>query len=78
MKIARLSYFNPLLLQHAFITRPRPPNVIFDLITRTKTAVRELDNLNYRKMKKILMVDSRDNDANFHHQPDMEEYVVRV
>lgn len=25
---------------------------------RTKAAVRELDNLNYRKMKKILMVDS--------------------
>lgn len=25
-----------------------------DLITRTKDAVRELDNLQYRKMKKIL------------------------
>jgi thousand and one amino acid protein kinase len=28
------------------------------LIHRTKAAVRDLDNLNYRKMKKILMVDS--------------------
>ena len=33
-----------------------------DLINRTKTAVRELDNLNYRKMKKILMADNRDSD----------------
>lgn len=31
--------------------------VILDLIERTKAAVRELDNINYRKMKKILMVD---------------------
>lgn len=28
------------------------------MIQRTKAAVRDLDNLNYRKMKKILMVDS--------------------
>lgn len=33
-----------------------------DLIQRTKAAVRELDNLNYRKMKKILMVDSQENE----------------
>lgn len=33
-----------------------------DLINRTKSAVRELDNLNYRKMKKILMVENRDSD----------------
>lgn len=31
---------------------------LIDLIQRTKAAVRELDNLNYRKMKKILMIDS--------------------
>jgi thousand and one amino acid protein kinase len=30
--------------------------VILDLIQRTKVAVRDLDNLNYKKMKKILMV----------------------
>lgn len=34
-----------------------------DLIHRTKAAVRELDNLNYRKMKKILMVDSQENEV---------------
>ena len=44
--------------QHQFITRPRPVTVIIDLIHRTKAAVRDLDNLNYRKMKKILMVDN--------------------
>uniref|UniRef100_A0A182JWB0 non-specific serine/threonine protein kinase n=2 Tax=Pyretophorus TaxID=44537 RepID=A0A182JWB0_9DIPT len=45
------------LLKHTFVTRARSPNVLIDLIARTKAAVRELDNLNYRKMKKILMVD---------------------
>ena len=38
--------------------RDRPNNVIMDLIERTKNTVRELDNLNYRKMKKILMHES--------------------
>lgn len=46
------------LLGHQFIMRPRSPTVLIDLIQRTKAAVRDLDNLNYRKMKKILMVDS--------------------
>lgn len=46
------------------MTRPRSGKVILDLIQRTKAAVRELDNLNYRKMKKILMVDSQENEAN--------------
>ncbi|CAD7086869.1 unnamed protein product [Hermetia illucens] len=46
------------LLTHAYITRPRPNTVLIELIARTKAAVRELDNLNYRKMKKILMVDN--------------------
>lgn len=31
---------------------------------RTKAAVRELDNLNYRKMKKILMVDNCETESN--------------
>lgn len=30
------------------------PHILVDLIQRTKDAVRELDNLQYRKMKKIL------------------------
>ena len=40
--------------QHAFVQRERPESVLMDLINRTKDAVRELDNLQYRKMKKIL------------------------
>uniref|UniRef100_H2LDT8 non-specific serine/threonine protein kinase n=1 Tax=Oryzias latipes TaxID=8090 RepID=H2LDT8_ORYLA len=43
------------LLQHAFLQRERPESVLMDLIQRTKDAVRELDNLQYRKMKKILL-----------------------
>ncbi|KAL6428258.1 hypothetical protein ACFW04_008521 [Cataglyphis niger] len=46
------------LLSHPFVTRSRSPQVLIDLIQRTKAAVRELDNLNYRKMKKILMIDA--------------------
>lgn len=45
---------NVLFPQHRFVLRERPPTVIMDLIQRTKDAVRELDNLQYRKMKKIL------------------------
>lgn len=46
------------LLKHEFLTQPRSDIVLLELIARTKAAVRELDNLNYRKMKKILMVDT--------------------
>lgn len=46
------------LLNHTYVTRERSETVLLDLIARTKAAVRELDNLNYRKMKKILMVDA--------------------
>ncbi|XP_041850761.1 serine/threonine-protein kinase TAO1 [Melanotaenia boesemani] len=42
------------LVKHAFVQRERPESVLIDLINRTKDAVRELDNLQYRKMKKIL------------------------
>uniref|UniRef100_A0A8C9U9K6 non-specific serine/threonine protein kinase n=1 Tax=Scleropages formosus TaxID=113540 RepID=A0A8C9U9K6_SCLFO len=42
------------LLKHRFLCRERPVSVVLDLIARTKDAVRELDNLQYRKMKKIL------------------------
>lgn len=42
------------VLQHAFVQRERAESVLMDLIQRTKDAVRELDNLQYRKMKKIL------------------------
>lgn len=46
------------LLLDTYITRQRSDTVLLELIARTKAAVRELDNLNYRKMKKILMVDT--------------------
>ncbi|XP_047450293.1 serine/threonine-protein kinase TAO1 [Mugil cephalus] len=42
------------LLKHAFLQRERPESVLIDLINRTKDAVRELDNLQCRKMKKLL------------------------
>lgn len=46
------------LLTMPFITiNKNHQSVILDLIERTKAAVRELDNINYRKMKKILMVE---------------------
>lgn len=41
--------------------RERPLTVIMDLIARTKDAVRELDNLQYRKMKKILFQETQQN-----------------
>ncbi|KAL1122380.1 hypothetical protein AAG570_003785 [Ranatra chinensis] len=44
------------LLSHQMVMRNRSPQVLIDLIQRTKAAVRELDNQNYRKMK-ILMID---------------------
>uniref|UniRef100_A0A665SXQ6 Serine/threonine-protein kinase TAO3 n=1 Tax=Echeneis naucrates TaxID=173247 RepID=A0A665SXQ6_ECHNA len=42
------------LNSHDFVRRERSPRILIDLIQRTKDAVRELDNLQYRKMKKIL------------------------
>lgn len=62
------------LLNHQFVTRPRSPNVLIDLIQRTKAAVRDLDNLNYRKMKKILMVDNCETESNI----DMHNFVSDV
>lgn len=50
------------LLSHTLVTRQRSPHVLIDLIQRTKDAVRELDSLNYRKMK-ILMTDACENES---------------
>ncbi|XP_077148309.1 serine/threonine-protein kinase TAO3 isoform X5 [Ranitomeya variabilis] len=52
------------LLRHDFVRRERPTRVLIDLIQRTKDAVRELDNLQYRKMKKILFQESRNGPLN--------------
>lgn len=46
------------LLSNHFVNKQRSTTVLIDLIARTKAAVRDLDNLNYRKMKKILMIDN--------------------
>uniref|UniRef100_A0A8C7QT77 non-specific serine/threonine protein kinase n=1 Tax=Oncorhynchus mykiss TaxID=8022 RepID=A0A8C7QT77_ONCMY len=51
------------LLKHAFVQRERPDSVLMDLILRTKVAVRELDNLQYRKMKKILFQEAHNGPA---------------
>ncbi|XP_042194401.1 serine/threonine-protein kinase TAO1 [Callorhinchus milii] len=51
------------LLKHAFVIRDRPETVLIDLILRTKDAVRELDNLQYRKMKKILFQEAHNGPA---------------
>jgi len=47
------------VLKHPFLTRQRSNTVVFDLIMRTKDVVRDLDNLQYRKMKKILIAEHR-------------------
>lgn len=60
----KLFIFHFFYFQHQFIARPRSPHALVDLIQRTKAAVRDLDNLNYRKMKKILMVDIYENESN--------------
>ncbi|XP_049581231.1 serine/threonine-protein kinase TAO1 [Syngnathus scovelli] len=51
------------LLKHAFVQRERPESVLLDLINRTKDAVRELDNLQYRKMKKLLFHEAHNGPA---------------
>jgi thousand and one amino acid protein kinase len=48
--------------QHPFVNQTDAQNVILDLIQRTKDAVRELDNLQYRRMKKILMAETPSED----------------
>ncbi|KAL8562589.1 hypothetical protein ACOMHN_045853 [Nucella lapillus] len=42
-------------LSHPFVRKTRRPDVLLELIMRTKEAVRKLDNLQYRRMKKLIM-----------------------
>lgn len=46
------------LLKHEFITLLSDHKALLDLIRKTKDIVRDLDNLQYRKMKKIIMTDA--------------------
>ncbi|PIO34462.1 hypothetical protein AB205_0068330, partial [Aquarana catesbeiana] len=57
-----LIFYN-VVLQHMFALRERPETVLIDLIQRTKDAVRELDNLQYRKMKKLLFQEAHNGPA---------------
>ena len=63
--------------QHGFIAQRRPAGIISDLIERTKQAVRALDNMNYRKMKKMIMGDatgeSEEGDSSSTVDPDMDD-----
>ena len=45
------------LLAHQFIVVQSDRRALVDLIRKTKDIVRDLDNLQYRKMKKIIMVE---------------------
>ncbi|XP_035389488.1 serine/threonine-protein kinase TAO2 isoform X2 [Electrophorus electricus] len=68
------------LLKHHFLCRERPLTVVMDLIARTKDAVRELDNLQYRKMKKILFQETHNGPAaeGAEEEEDVEQYMLRT
>ncbi|XP_059147158.1 serine/threonine-protein kinase TAO3-like isoform X1 [Physella acuta] len=43
------------LLNHPFVRKTRRSDVILELIQRTKVAVKQLDNLQYRRLNKLIM-----------------------
>lgn len=52
------------LLLHKFILSLSDRKALIDLIRKTKEIVRDLDNLQYRKIKKIIMVEGSNNSSN--------------
>ncbi|RCN47993.1 kinase domain protein, partial [Ancylostoma caninum] len=52
------------LLNHPFITHPEHRGVIQELIARTKAIVMELDNFQYKKMRKLMYLDEIENKDN--------------
>nr|XP_023646969.1 serine/threonine-protein kinase TAO2-like isoform X1 [Paramormyrops kingsleyae] len=68
------------LLKHRFLCRERPMSVVLDLIARTKDAVRELDNLQYRKMKKILFQETHNGPTpeGAEEEEEVEQYMLRT
>ncbi|XP_036401802.1 serine/threonine-protein kinase TAO2 isoform X1 [Megalops cyprinoides] len=68
------------LLKHRFLCRERPLSVVLDLIARTKDAVRELDNLQYRKMKKILFQETHNGPApeGGEDEEEVEQYMLQT
>ncbi|XP_039188459.1 serine/threonine-protein kinase TAO3 isoform X2 [Crotalus tigris] len=65
------------LLRHEFVRCERPPRVLIDLIQRTKDAVRELDNLQYRKMKKILFQEVHNGPLNESQEEEEDHVFIR-
>ncbi|XP_016383221.1 serine/threonine-protein kinase TAO2-like isoform X2 [Sinocyclocheilus rhinocerous] len=79
-KIAQDRPTSDVLLKHHFLCRERPVTAVMDLIARTKDAVRELDNLQYRKMKKILFQETANGPATDgpEEEEDVEQYMLRM
>uniref|UniRef100_A0A8C9ZZS0 non-specific serine/threonine protein kinase n=1 Tax=Sander lucioperca TaxID=283035 RepID=A0A8C9ZZS0_SANLU len=81
-KIAQDRPTSDVLLKHHFLCRERPMTAVMDLIARTKDAVRELDNLQYRKMKKILFHEAHNGPAPEGEEEtsirDVEQYMLRT
>ncbi|KAF7659547.1 hypothetical protein LDENG_00295970 [Lucifuga dentata] len=79
-KLAQDRPTSDVLLKHHFLCRERPMTVVMDLIARTKDAVRELDNLQYRKMKKILFHEAHNGPApeGGDEEEDVEQYMLRT
>ncbi|XP_059386389.1 serine/threonine-protein kinase TAO2 isoform X2 [Carassius carassius] len=79
-KIAQDRPTSDVLLKHHFLCRERPVTVVMDLIARTKDAVRELDNLQYRKMKKILFQETHNGPPTegTEEEEDVEQYMLRM
>uniref|UniRef100_A0A673GGZ2 non-specific serine/threonine protein kinase n=1 Tax=Sinocyclocheilus rhinocerous TaxID=307959 RepID=A0A673GGZ2_9TELE len=79
-KIAQDRPTSDVLLKHHFLCRERPVTAVMDLIARTKDAVRELDNLQYRKMKKILFQETHNGPATegTEEEEDVEQYMLRM
>ena len=71
--ISSLTYFCFIYFQDNFLRQTRRPTVLLDLIERTKDAVRELDNLQYRRMKRILIPENREQNRRFNHLQDGDE-----
>ncbi|KAF0025383.1 hypothetical protein F2P81_022264 [Scophthalmus maximus] len=79
-KISQDRPTSDVLLKHHFLCRERPMTAVMDLIARTKDAVRELDNLQYRKMKKILFHEAHNGPApeGGDEEEDVEQYMLRT
>uniref|UniRef100_A0A4W5PD36 non-specific serine/threonine protein kinase n=1 Tax=Hucho hucho TaxID=62062 RepID=A0A4W5PD36_9TELE len=78
-KIPQDRPISDVLLNHRFLCRERPLTAVMDLIARTKDAVRELDNLQYRKMKKILFHEAHNGPTpEGGEEEEVEQYLLRT